>query len=123
MKCTTSGSDVSCVNGTRSSLCTLFLHRFRLFITLSLSLERSANQLSSAHRTKGLSLIGGEQDLIDDLDYAVARPHVALDDGGVAGTAQHGLGIGTGHADGEPKGIVGVLDLGGAHPKILSLKS
>merc|ERR1719331_1168502 len=111
MKCTTSGSDVSCVNGTRSSLCTLFLHRFRLFITLSLSLERSANQLSSAHRTKGLSLIGGEQDLVDDLDYAVARPHVALDDGGVATAAQHGLGIGP------------VLDLGGAHPKILSLKS
>merc|ERR1719235_195164 len=93
-----------------------FLHRFRLFITLSLSLERSANQLSSAHRTKGLSLTGGEgrlweQDLVDDLDYAVARPHVALDDGGVAAAAQHGLGIGTGHADGEPKGIVGVLDL------------
>mmetsp|Transcript_9190 Transcript_9190/g.31753 ORF Transcript_9190/g.31753 Transcript_9190/m.31753 type:complete len:104 (-) Transcript_9190:22-333(-) len=101
MKCTTSGS---CVNGTRSSL------------SLSLSLERSANQLSSAHRTKGLSLTGGEgrlweQDLIDDLDYAVARPHVALDDGGVAGAAHHGLGIGP------------VLDLGGAHPKILSLKS
>merc|ERR1719472_55909 len=132
MKCTTSGSDFSCVNGTRSSLSSLstlfsssisFVHR-----SISLSLERSANQLSSAHRTKGLSLTGGEgrlweQDLIDDLDYAVARPHVALDDGGVAGTAQHGLGIGTGHADGEPKGIVGVLDLGGAHPKILSLKS
>ena len=115
MKCTTSGSDFSCVNGTRSSLSSLstlfsssisFVHR-----SIFLSLERSANQLSSAHRTKGLSLIGGEQDLVDDLDYAVARPHVALDDGGVATAAQHGLGIGP------------VLDLGGAHPKILSLKS